>query len=88
MALVRVFTFITEPEHIDMGLPIDPESIERVEVLFNSDFVTYIEAKAESIGGCEINLAGGEFIYVEETPQEVAELIEKAKKNEFYPRSN
>lgn len=88
MALIRIFTFITGPEHIDLGLPIADEAVERVEVLFNPDFVTHIEAKSKAIGGSEINLAGGAFLYVEETPQQIAELIKKAKQYEFYPASN
>ena len=87
MTFIRIFTFIAGPEHVDLGLPIN-ESVERVEVWVNPDFVTHIEAKSKKIGGCEINLTNGAFLYVEESPRQVAELIKKAKQHEFYSAAN
>ena len=84
MAFIRILTYVTDSTTVDMGLPIDPE---KVEIFFNPDFVVYVEGKGAG-EGCEISMINGECFFVDESPQQVMDMISKAYANGIHPRQN
>lgn len=82
---IRLYTFATASEHLDMGLEIEPI---KVEIRFNPTYVVHVEAKSDEIGGCEIRMLNGECFYVEETVDQVCKMIETATKYVNYPAAN
>ena len=87
MTFVRIFTYVTDSVNPDLGIPIDQVQVEKVEMIFNPNYVVYIEGKGAG-SGCEISMVNGECFFVDVSPQQVAELIKKAKQNEFYSAAN
>ena len=79
---IRIMTYVADSEQVDMGMPIDPE---KVELFFNPDYVVYVEGKGGDLGGSEISMMNGECFYVDESPQEVMQLIAK---HGIHPRAN
>ena len=79
---IRIMTYVADSEQVDIGMPIEPE---KVELFFNPDYVVYVEGKGGDLGGCEVSMMNGECFYVDESPQEVMQLIAKYG---IHPRAN